>query len=159
MSVKMKSKLLILGVIAICSATWAVGADDPVFPDVKALYSTPLNARVLKTTEKDGIVIEEVMYHSEMDGTNRVDIFGLFGYPKGGKHLPAFVWNQSGLMQATAYFVELGAKRGYAVLCIDFPFKGYRSTGGYADTSAGLFVGDDPQKSATGRAEPAEAHS
>ena len=140
----MKSTSLILGIIAICLTTWARGAGDPVFPDVKALSSTPLNARVLKTTEKDGIVIEEVLYHSEMDGTNSVDIFGFFGYPKGGKHLPAFVWNQSSMAPANTYFVELGAKRGYAVICIDFPLHGYRSTGGYP--LAGLVVGDDPPK-------------
>jgi hypothetical protein len=36
----------------------------PVF-DFKALTSTPLNARVLKRSEEDGIVTEEVMFHSK----------------------------------------------------------------------------------------------
>src|SRR5688572_1810500 len=36
--------------------------------DLQALISTPLNARILRTSEEDGIVTEEVMFHSEMDG-------------------------------------------------------------------------------------------
>jgi dienelactone hydrolase len=119
-------------------------AQDPVF-DVPALLGTPLNPKTTKTTEKDGIVTEEVMFHSEMDGDQSVDIFALFSYPKGGTHLPAYVWNQGGLSQATPYWTEYGAKRGYAVLCIDFPIPGYRSTGGYPISST-LELGDDPKQ-------------
>ena len=140
----MRPQLLLFAIIMACMTTGATAAGDPVFPDVKALSSTPLNARVLKTTEQDGIVIEEVQFHSEMDGEKSVDIFALFGYPKGAQHLPAFVWNQSSMAPAGPYFVELGAKRGYAVLCIDYPLRGYRSTGGYSVN--GLEVGDDPRK-------------
>ncbi|MEI8242093.1 MAG: hypothetical protein WCI17_02380, partial [bacterium] len=71
-------------------------AQDPVF-DLPALLGTPLNPKTTKTTEKDGIVTEEVMFHSETDGDKSVDIFALFSYPKGGTHLPAYVWNQGGL--------------------------------------------------------------
>lgn len=132
--------------ITLCCASLALAtAPDPVFPDVRALASTPLNAKVISTAEKDGIVLEEVIYHSEMDGEKSVDIFAIFGYPKGAKRLPAFVWNQGGLGQASDYWVLYGAKRGYAVLCIDFPMPGYRSTGGYPIVS-GLALGDDPAK-------------
>ena len=110
-----------------------------------ALLATPLNPRVLKSAEKDGIVTEEVMFHSEKDGAKSVDIFALFSYPKGRSKLPAFVWNQGGLHQATTYWTEFGARRGYATLCIDFPLPGYRSTGGYPITS-GLELGDDPRR-------------
>jgi len=103
---------------------------DAVF-DFAALTATPLNPRVLKSTEKDGIVTEEVMFHSERDGDKDVEIFGYFSYPKGAQKLPAFVWNQAGLGQAGTYFNELGARRGYAALCIDMPMPGYRSTGSY----------------------------
>lgn len=113
--------------------------------DVPALTATPLNPKVLKSTEKDGIVTEDVMFHSENDGAKSVDIFALFSYPAGGKKLPAFVWNQGGLGQATTYWTEFGARRGYATLCIDFPMPGYRSTGGYTIT-AGLDLGDDPRQ-------------
>ncbi|MSQ96766.1 MAG: hypothetical protein EXR98_19730 [Gemmataceae bacterium] len=121
-----------------------LGQADPAF-DLKAILAPPLNARVLKTSEKAGIVTEEVMFHSEMDGKKSVDIFALFSYPKGARKLPAFVWNQGGLYQATPYFPELGAKRGYATLCIDFPIPGYRSTGGYPINS-GVELGADPRQ-------------
>ena len=113
--------------------------------NIKALTATPLNPRVLKSTEKDGIVTEEVMFHSHMDGDKSVDIFAFFSYPKDAKDLPAFIWNQGGLYQATTYFTELGAKRGYAALCIDFPIPGYRSTGDYPINSEPT-MGDDPKQ-------------
>jgi len=120
------------------------GDTDPVF-DLKAILAPPLNARTTKTSEKDGIVTEEVMFHATKDGDKSVDIFALFAYPKGGRKLPAFVWNQGGLGQASTYWTDFGARRGYAVLCIDFPMPGYRSTGGYPIVS-GLELGKDPRK-------------
>jgi dienelactone hydrolase len=128
----MRNQFAILVLLLACLPLFAT---DAVF-DVPALTATPLNAKVLKTSEQDGIVTEEVMFHSEMDGEKSVDIFAFFCYPKGAKGLPAFVWNQSGLGRASTYFPELGAKRGYAALCIDNPMPGYRSTGGYPVTLA-----------------------
>ncbi|MEO6907964.1 MAG: alpha/beta fold hydrolase, partial [Abditibacteriaceae bacterium] len=118
--------------------------------DVPALISTPLDAKVLTSTEKEGIVTEEVMFHSEMDGAKSVDIFAFFSYPKGAQNLPAFIWNQAGMGQANTYFTELGAKRGYAALCIDLPLSGYRSTGGYSMPSSpdlkDIQVNSDPKQ-------------
>jgi dienelactone hydrolase len=134
----------LLAILVLASGAIRAPAADAVF-NVSALISTPLNPRVLKTTEKDGIITEEVMFHSEVDGTNKVEIFALFSYPKGAQRLPAFVWNQSGLYQATPYFTEYGARKGYAALCIDFPIPGYRSTGRYPINS-GLALGEDPRQ-------------
>lgn len=117
---------------------------DEVF-DLKAILAPPLHTQVLKSTEKDGIVTEEVKFFSEMDGEKKIEIFALFCYPRGGKNLPAFIWNQGGLSQATPHFPLIGAKRGYAALCIDFPIPGYRSTGGYPINS-GLELTPDPRK-------------
>src|SRR6267378_4071772 len=117
---------------------------DPIF-HLNRILAPPLKAGVLRTTEKDGIVTEEVMFHSEMDGAKSVDIFAYFSYPKGKKQLPAFIWNQGGLAQASTYWTVFGAKRGYATLCIDFPMPGYRSTGGYPIVS-GLELPEDPKK-------------
>jgi len=114
---------------------------DTVF-DVAALTATPLNPRTLTSTESGGIVTEEVMFHSEMDGEKSVEIFALFSYPKGAKGLPALVWNQGGLGRASTHFTHLAARRGYAGLCIDFPMPGYRSTGDYPIVS-GLELTDD----------------
>src|SRR5262245_19954678 len=105
-------------------------AEDAVF-DVRSLATTPLRPRTLKSTERKGIVTEEVRFHSEKDGDKDVDIFAYFSYPRGGRKLPAYIWNPGGLSQASPAFTEEGARRGYAALCIDFPQPGYRSTGGY----------------------------
>ncbi len=119
-------------------------AADPIF-DVKALSSTPLNPRILSTVEKNGIVTDVVRFHSEMDGRKDVDIFAFFSYPKGARKLPAFIWNQGGLSQASPGATATPAARDYAVMCIDFPQPNYRSTGDYP-INTGLYVGPDPRR-------------
>lgn len=140
-------KYLHLMLLLLAAAAWAVPPNDPVFPDVKALYSTPLNAKTLKTTEADGIVTEEVTFHVEMDGEKSVDTFGFFLYPKDAKGLPSVIWNQSGLAPADTALAMYGVKRGYAMLCFDYPNlgNGYRSTVKYAINS-NLTLTDDIQK-------------
>ncbi len=130
-------------VLLLLAAT-AFAGEDPLF-DVSALIATPLNPRTLKSTERDGVITEEVRFHSEQDGDKDVDIFAFFSYPKGAKKLPAYIWNQGGLAQASPAVTEVGARRGYAAMCIDFPQTGYRSTGGYPINS-GLDLGDDPRQ-------------
>ena len=139
----MRKWLSLIGALLILQSPSFAAPDN--FFDVKALTATPLNPRVLKRTEANGIITEEVMFHSEKDGEKDVEIFALFSYPDGAKALPAYVWNQGGLGQATTHWTEYGAKRGYAVLCIDFPMPGYRSTGAYPIVS-GLELGDDPHQ-------------
>lgn len=134
-------RMLMLGLLAIGMMAWG---DELTF-DLAAINAPPLDATVLSKSVKDGIVTEEVRFHSETDGAKRVDIFAFFCYPEGAKGLPAFVWNQAGAAQAATYFPLLGAKRGYAVICIDLPLAGYRSTGGY-----GLGVALDGDPKATG---------
>jgi len=140
----MKKTLCLIGLLLMTRIQVPAAVPETVF-DVKAVLSTPLNPRTLTSTETNGIVTEEVMFHSEMDGEKNVEIFALFSYPKGARGLPAFVWNQGGLARASTYFPEIGARRGYAVLCIDFPMPGYRSTGGY-HISSGLDLTDDPRQ-------------
>lgn len=137
----MLSVSLLTGLLTVAPAA---GPKETVF-DLKAILAPPLNSRVLKTTDKGGIITEEVKFHSENDGGKAVEIFAFFSYPKGARKLPAFVWNQGGLARASAYWTELGAKRGYAALCIDFPIPGYRSTGGYPINS-GLELPADPRR-------------
>lgn len=131
------------GLAWLALATVCVAGDDPIF-DVKSLSSTPLNPRILKSDERDGIVTEEVRFHSETDGDKDVDIFAYFSYPRGARRIPAFIWNPGGLGQASRGYTEPHARRGYAVLCIDFPQPGYRSTGNYPINQS-LEVGHDPK--------------
>ena len=145
------SRLLTSGCFAALLLGWAPAGSrslaaemDPVF-DLQKILATPLEARTTKSEEKDGIVTEEVMFHAEMDGEKRVDIFAYFSHPAGKRGLPAFIWNQGGLGRASSYWTILGAKRGYAALCIDFPLPGYRSTGGFPIVSS-LEAGADPKR-------------
>ena len=135
---------LLLGGLLLLPGLSRAATPDPLF-DLEKLLATPLNPRTTKTTEQDDVVTEEVMFHSEMDGEKSVDIFAFFSRPKDARALPAFIWNQGGLGQASTYWTILGAKRGYAALCIDFPMPGYRSTGGYPIVSS-LDAGPDPKR-------------
>ncbi len=119
----------------------AAGRADPVF-DLAAILAPPLEARVLAKAEKGGVVSEEVLYRSEMDGPKRVDVFAYFSYPKGGKSLPAVVWAMPGLAPANTWWPEFFAKRGYAALCVEYPMKGYRGTGQY---EVSMDMGTDPR--------------
>ena len=117
---------------------------DPIF-DLKKLTDPPLDATLLSRSETNGIAIEEVRFFSEQDGTNRVEIFAIMAYPKEAKALPAVIWNQGGMAQATPYFPLLLARRGYVGMCIDFPQAGYRSTGGY-HINSGLELTEKPER-------------
>ncbi|MCY2962709.1 MAG: hypothetical protein NT069_03500 [Planctomycetota bacterium] len=134
-----------LGLLTLCVPT-VVCADeaDPVF-DVPALLATPLRPKILKRHVGEGIITEEVQFHSEQDGNQDVLIFAYFSYPEGQKQLPAYIWNPGGLGQASPAYTQAGARRGYATLCIDFPQPGYRSTGGYPINS-GLILEGDPRQ-------------
>src|SRR5208337_1354904 len=85
--------------LLVCPVSTRAG-DDPVF-DVPALLATPLNAKTLKTTQRENIITEEVSFHSEIDGEKNVEIFAYFSYPQGAKNLPAYIWNPGGLGQAS----------------------------------------------------------
>jgi dienelactone hydrolase len=140
--IKLTTAVLFGAAIAVAGAA---RADDDTLFDVAALSSTPLRARTLRRIERHGVITEEVRFHSETDAGKDVDLFAYFSYPKGANHLPAFIWNPGGLGQASTAYTEPEARRGYAVLCIDFPQPGYRSTGNYP-INQGLYVGADPKK-------------
>ncbi len=136
---------LAVAVLLLAGSLGRLSAQDVIF-DLPVLVATPLYPRVLKSSEHDGIVTEQVQFHSERDGNTDVEIFAFFSYAKGAHKLPAFIWNPGGLGQASPAFTEPGAKRGYAVLCIDFPQPGYRSTGNYP-INTGLTLAKDPRQS------------
>lgn len=142
----MRQLIFLPAILFLFAVPTEAASQENVF-DLKTLLAPPLQAKTLRTSEKDGIITEEVRFHSHTDGEKSIDIFAFFSYPKLRKatRLPAFIWNQGGLGQASTYWTEFGAKRGYATLCIDFPLPGYRSTGGYPINS-GLVLGDNPRQ-------------
>lgn len=99
---------------------------DPVF-DFTAIFNDSLDARVLKSTEANGIVTEEVEYTAEILGGKPVRIFGILAYPQGGRKLPAIFWSQGGMYQASAYWPQTWAAKGYFCMNVTLPHDVYNS--------------------------------
>lgn len=149
--------IAVLGTVLWLGAAWYLGQyrsrprphvftpqHGPVF-NWQQLAATPLEPRLLKSTTRHGIVTRQVMFHSEMDGKKRVDIFAYFSYPTGRRRLPGLIWIEGGLARAKTTRTVFGARRGYATLAIDFPLPGYRSTGGYP-INLQMELGENPHQ-------------
>ena len=78
------TKIARMGIAVVCLSSTLV-ASDSVF-DFDTLIGTPLNSRILNSVERDGIVTEQVMFHSETDGEKDVEIFAFFSYPFGARN-------------------------------------------------------------------------
>lgn len=96
---------------------------DPVF-DFNFIFNEPLKPKILKKTEKESIVIEEVEFTSDYDCTGKpIRTFGILAYPKAGKNLPAIVWAQGGMANAGLAFPAIFAHKGYMSISINLPKK------------------------------------
>ena len=117
--------------VAIAAAAGTVRAaqeEDPY--RLEELAQLPLDVEILKERADEGIRIVELKYTSEVYHGEPVRIYGIYAAPaEPTGQVPAILWGQAGLYQASDYFPVLLAKRGYGCLCIDAPFRGYRSTG------------------------------
>ncbi|NQU10981.1 dienelactone hydrolase family protein [bacterium] len=118
-------RLLLATAVWITSAT-AVHADQAAFPadplfDWPAILNDPLDAKILKSEEADGIVREEFEYTSQVKDGQPERVFGILCYPKGGTNLPAMFWSQSGMYDANDYFPKIFAKKGYFCLNVTLP--------------------------------------
>lgn len=112
--------LAIAIVFSLARIARAEPATDPIF-DFKAIESEPLDAKVLKTTEKDGVVVEEFEYTSFVRDGKPDRVFGILAYPKGAKKVPAVFWSQSGMYDASPYFPTVFAKKGYFCANVTLP--------------------------------------
>lgn len=124
MHISMK-RVLVLGVLS-CLLTGPAGAaetlpfEEPLF-DWKHILNDPLDAKVLKSTEAEGLVVEEIEYTSQVKDGKPERIFGILAYPKGGKNLPAVFWGQPGMYDAGDYFPKVFARKGYICFNITAP--------------------------------------
>jgi dienelactone hydrolase len=91
--------------------------------DFNEIKNTPLDAKILKSEEKDGIIIEHLQYTSRSTGGRTETMQGIMAYPKGAKKLPAVFWSQGGMSAASEYFPVLFAKKGYVCLNITLDHK------------------------------------
>ncbi|ADB19072.1 Dipeptidylaminopeptidase/acylaminoacyl-peptidase -like protein [Pirellula staleyi DSM 6068] len=115
--------LMFLVVIAIGSRQ-ASAADAPV--TVKELFAdfdprkAPLDAKVVREWEKDGIVFRYVTYHIGAFKDKPARMAAFFAFPKKAKKLPGLLHVHGGGQRAFLHEVEFYAKRGYACLSVNW---------------------------------------
>ncbi len=102
-------------------------SDQPKAPaTVRALWSDvdprkdPLEATVVRSWEKDGIVFRYVTFHIGIFKGTPARMAAFFGFPKGAKKLPGLLHLHGGGQRAFLHEVEFYARRGYACLSINW---------------------------------------
>ncbi len=115
--------LMFLVVIAIGSRQ-ASAADAPVA--VKELFAdfdprkAPLDAKVVREWEKDGLVFRYVTYHIGTFKDKPARMAAFFAFPKKAMKLPGLLHVHGGGQRAFLHEVEFYAKRGYACLSVNW---------------------------------------
>ena len=102
-------------------------ADEPKAPaTVETLWADynprkePLDAKVVREWEKDGIVYRYATYHIGTFKGKPARMAAFYGFPKGAKKLPGLLHLHGGGQRAFLHEVEFYAKRGYACLSINW---------------------------------------
>ncbi len=105
----------------------AIRAEEPKAPaTVKQLFSdfdprkAPLDAKVVREWEKDGIVYRAVTFHIGTLKDKPARMAAFYAFPKGAKKIPALLHIHGGGQRAFLHEVEFYAKRGYACLSINW---------------------------------------
>ena len=80
----------------------------------------PLEVEITKRWEESGCGYQALTYVSEVADGAKIRIFGMFGAPKGAKHLPGILHIHGGGQTASLAWVQYWAKRGYACVTYDF---------------------------------------
>lgn len=102
------------------------GFVDPIF-NLQAIQSDPLDAKILNTTTKEGIVIQEIEFTAEKYQGKDVRIYGIIAFPENCKNMPAILWCQAGMAPANTAMPVLFAKRGYVCMCITLPHSVWKA--------------------------------
>ena len=115
---------------AICLLTLTcLSASGEVF-DIEAMQEEALYPVLLSSAQSDGLVTEEIEFTSDHDlGGKPIRTYGILAYPKSGRNLPAILWCQSGMADASSYFPELLARKGYMALSITLPKEKWNAHG------------------------------
>ena len=80
----------------------------------------PLEVEVLKEWEEDGVVLRVLRYRIGVFKGQKAMMAGVYGYPKGAKHLPGLVQLHGGGQYADYRAVLSNAKRGYATISVSW---------------------------------------
>lgn len=104
-----------------------VAADEPKVPaTVKELFAdfdprqAPLDTKVVREWEKDGIVYRYVTFHIGPFKDQPARMAAFYAFPKGAEKLPGLLHLHGGGQRAFLHEVEFYAKRGYACLSINW---------------------------------------
>jgi len=118
--------LMLLSASCVATRPRQAGPSDPIF-DFNKIMNDPLHARVLTTTEAEGLVVQEIEYTADVWNGEPVRIYGILAYPKGGANLPAVLWSQGGMYAASDYWPKVFARKGYFALNVTLPHDVYNS--------------------------------
>jgi len=121
---------LFLSLLAgLCLLGPAVGAQDVVDPvfNFDKIYHDPLDVKLIKPSEENGLVVEQLEYTAEVYQGKPVRIFAVLAYPKGGKNLPAIYWSQGGMYEAGSFWPLTWAAKGYMCINVTLPHDIYNS--------------------------------
>lgn len=93
---------------------------EPVF-NMEAIINEPLDSKIIRTTKKENIVIQEVEFTSEIYQGKPVRIYGIIAFEEKTEKMPAIFWSQAGMAPANTGMPEFFAKKGYVCMCITLP--------------------------------------
>lgn len=119
------NRYILIGISLFLSAL--VLADEPKAPStVKELFAIfdprkdPLDAKVVREWEKDGIVFRYVTFHIGTFKGKPARMAAFYAFPKGTKKQSALLHLHGGGQRAFLHEVEFYAKRGYPCLSINW---------------------------------------
>ena len=92
---------------------------DELWADIDP-QAEPLDVEVLQEWEEDGVVLKVLRYRIGVFKGQTSVMAGVYGYPKGGEHLPGLVNIHGGGQYADYRSVLTNAKRGYATITISW---------------------------------------
>ncbi len=110
-----------------CLLPTFIRAEEPKAPaTVKELFADfdprkdPLDAKVVRAWEKDGIVYRYITYHIGTFKGKPARMAAFYAFPTAAKKLPALLHMHGGGQRAFLHEVEFYAKRGYACLSVNW---------------------------------------
>jgi len=126
---RMKNGLLLLLLCAVCVTasakdTFAPASAETVPTTFDELWSDfdpreePLDVEILHEFEEGGVVMKVIRYRVGMFKGQKAMMAAVYGYPKGGKHLPGLVQVHGGGQSASYKACLANAKRGYATISL-----------------------------------------
>jgi dienelactone hydrolase len=117
----------LLLVALFCVPALVAAGGPPTTPStVQALWSDfdprsePLDIKVVREWEKDGIIFRYVTYHIGTFKGVEARMAAFYGFPKGSKNVPGLLHLHGGGQRAFLHEVEFYAKKGYACLSINW---------------------------------------